>query len=407
MVRRFYLLVLCCGISLVSGCQVAHQAADLFAPKDTSNYLQPKDIVALSSLQFTQYPPASKHSGEVLLLQPTSSSSSGLISVGQDGRALGWDLASGRGYEIKNLQTQPKAVALGEQQALIAWADDKGISISCLQGCTTKKTLNTLKARPSALAFHDLDRSLLIGGLDGRIYRWRFMDDQDASSTEQRERMLERYIGHQTMVSGVVGHSVGRAFFSSDWDGRLIGWLSYTADDHGGDYDKNIFRGRSYTDIPAALVANRPADRGISSLAISKDGERVAVGTEDGFVEVWKVKGFSLAARKNLHSGRVTSVALSEDGERVASIGKDSKARAQAIAINPMRHAESVGLPELLEEISEHYIPMAQRVAFVSRSKLSVATKEGEVLELRLAEPTPKLAQPTPQAIPRVIDGDY
>jgi WD40 repeat protein len=107
--------------------------------------------------------------------------------------------------------------------------------------------------------------------------------------------------------------------------------LAYTADDFGGAYDKNVFRGRFYTDIPAAMVAARSRDRGISSLAISHDGEHIAVGTEDGVVEVWRVKGFMLDARKSLHQGRVTSVALSPDGARVASVGKDSKVRVNSL----------------------------------------------------------------------------
>ena len=404
--------LLCIPALLVSaasglGCQIAYQAADVFNSRQDPNYLQQKEILPLSSLRITDQPAATQHQGEVLTLQAISSTPPTLLSVGQDGRVIGWDLTSARGYEVKDLKAQPKVVALGEQQALIAWADDNGISITCLQGCTTKKTLTALKARPLALAFHDLDTTLLIGSLDGRIYRWRFMDDQDASSTEERERMIERYIGHQTMISGVVGHSVGRAFFSSDWDGRLVGWASYTADDQRGEYDKNLFRGRFYTDIPAAVIAQRPADRGISALAISKDGERIAIGTEDGFVEVWKVKGFLLNSRKNLHTGRITSIALSDDGDRVASVGKDSKVRAQLITANPMYSAEPNALPALLEDISEHYIPLAHRAAFVSDSKLSVGTKGGEVLEVLLAEPTPKAAKPTPKSTPKVRDGDY
>ena len=233
------------------------------------------------------------------------------------------------------------------------------------------------------------------------------MDEQEASSMEEREKMIERYIGHQTMVTGVVAHSVGRAFFSSDWDGRLIGWLSYTADDYGGAYDKNVFRGRFYTDIPAAMVATRPGDRGISSLAISNDGEYVAVGTEDGFVEVWRVKGFMLAARKNLHQGRVTSVALSPDGMRVASVGKDSKVAVNHLTTDPMFTIAPSALANLLEEISEHHVPLAHRVAFVSSDRLAVGTKGGEVAEVKLSEPAPKSATPTPKATTRVQDQDY
>ncbi len=392
---------------VVSGCHVVEQAADIFTPSKTPNHLSEQEITPLSDLKITSFRETNRHTGEIILLQTLSAAPPTLLSVGQDGRVLGWDLQAGRGYEVKTLQTQPKVVALGENRALMAWADDNGITIGCLQGCSTTITLSKLKVRASNLAFHDLDTSLLIGGLDGRVYRWRFIDDQHAPTTEARERMIERYIGHHTMVSGVVGHSVGRAFFSSDWDGRLIGWLTYTSDDHGGEYDKNIFKGRFYTDLPAAIVAERPADRGITSLAISKDGERVGLGTEDGHVEIWRVKGFSLVARKNLHSGRVINVALSDDGTRIASVGKDSKVRVNYTVPDPTFGISPTALASTLEEVSEHQIPQAHRVAFVTTARLSVGTKAGDVIEVKLEEPAPLPPAPTPKATPKVRDGDY
>jgi len=390
-----------------SGCQIAQQAGDIFTPASDTNYLLPLDIPPISALKLAGFKEAGNHQGEVLFLRALSTEPPVLISVGQDGRVLGWDLRAGQGHEIMSLGAQPKVVAVGENKELIAWADETGVSITCLQGCSNKKTLPKLKVRPSGLVFHDLDTSLLIGGLDGRVYRWRFMDDQTASSTEARETMLERYMGHHTMVSGVVGHSVGRAFFSSDWDGKLIGWSTYTADDYGGEYDKNVFKGRFYTDIPAAVVAERPADRGISSLAISKDGERIGVGTEDGHVEVWQVKGFSLIARKNLHTGRVTDVALSDDGMRIASVGKDTKVRVHYTVPDPSHTISPTALPAVFEEISEHTIPQSHRVAFISPTILSVGTKGGNIVEVKLEEPAPRPATPTPKATAKVRDGDY
>ena len=401
------LLPLLVTLTVLAGCQIAQQAVDVFTPSNIPNYLPEQEIIPLSDLKISSFEGANGHTGEVLLLQALSTTPPTLLSVGKDGRVLGWDLEAGRGYEIKALQTQPRVTAIGEHQALIAWADDNGISITCLKGCSKKITLSNIKVRPATLAFHDLDTSLLIGGLDGRVYRWRFIDDQNASTTEERERMIERYIGHHTMVSGVVGHSVGRAFFSSDWDGRLIAWLTYTSDDYQGQYDKNLFKGRFYTDIPAAIVAERPADRGISSLSISKDGERVGLGTEDGHVEIWRVKGFSLLARKNLHTGRVISVALSDDGTRIASVGKDSKVRVSYTVEDPAYAISPTALPGVLEGVSEHQVPQAHRVAFVSTARLSVGTKGGDVIEVKLEEPAPLPPRPTPKATPKVRDGDY
>lgn len=407
MVRNAFQTLLLTVLCASAGCHIADQAAGVFTSKNDPNYLSSQSIPALSSLSPDTFPTTKGHVGEVLTLAPLPSTSPGVLSVGQDGRVLAWNLTSGQGHEVKHLHATPKVVALGETKALIAWGDDQGITITCVTGCPQKRTFSRLKVRPTSLAFHDLDTSLLIGGTDGRIYRWRFMEEQDAPTTEELEKVVERYIGHQTVVSGVVGHSVGRAFFSSDWDGGLIGWLSYSSDDQEGTFDRNLFKGRFYTDIPAAMVARRPQDRGISSLTISRDGEFVGVGTEDGFVEVWRVKGFMLSARKQIHQGRVTAVTLSRDGKRIASVGKDSKVHVHTLQADPSFTIAPTALPSLLQELSNHHIPNAQGAAFITPTLLAVTTKDGTLAEVQL-EAQPEIeVTPPPRPTRTVQDTDY
>lgn len=391
----------------LSGCHIADQAIDAFKPRDTSNILIVDTIPQTAALSLLNLPPAYKHDGEVLSVQRLPTSTLTVASVGVDGRVIGWDLGSGKGFEVKKLSDTPRLSIVGERRALIAWASDKGIFVSCLWGCSTVIELSRLKARPTSLAFHDEDTSLLIGAADGRVYRWRFLDQQNVSSMEEHEKMVERYIGHHTMVSGIVAHSTGRAFISSDWDGVLLGWLVYTADDHVGEYDKNIFRGRFYTDIANKLRAPRPTDRGISSLALSEDGQRLALGTEDGAVEIWTVRGFVPAARKELHQGRVISVALTNDGTRVASIGKDSKAKVSQLVADPSSALSTAALPYSLTDVSEHQIPLAKGAVFASDDRLAISTKTGELVEVILpTSQAPSPARPTPRPFVSK-DNDY
>jgi len=407
MVRNAFQTLLLTVLCASAGCHIADQAAGVFTSKNDPNYLSSQNIPALSAVSPDNFSTTKGHTGEVLTLVPLPSTSPGVLSVGQDGRILAWNLTSGQGHEVKHLHATPKVVAFGETKALIAWGDDQGITITCVIGCPQKRTFSRLKVRPTSLAFHDLDTSLLIGGTDGRIYRWRFMEEQDAPTTEELEKVVERYIGHQTVVSGVVGHSVGRAFFSSDWDGGLIGWLSYSSDDHDGDFDRNLFKGRFYTDIPAAMVARRPRDRGISSLTISRDGEFVGVGTEDGHVEVWRVKGFMLSARKQIHQGRVTAVTLSRDGQRIASVGKDSKVHVHSLQADPSFTIAPTALPNLLQELSNHHIPNAQGAAFVTPTLLAVTTKDGNLAEVQLEAQPEIQVTPPPRPTRKVQDTDY
>jgi len=408
MAQHKFNLTFCCLIVALAGCHIADQAAEVLAPSTPANHLTAQQIQPITAIAPSTFPTTKGHTGAVMILRPLPSDPPAVISVGQDGGVIGWDLTTGQGHEVTQLNATPKVVALGDTKSLIAWADGRGVTVSCLVGCTYRKTFSRLKVRPTALAFHDLDTSLLIGGTDGRVYRWRFMAEQAAPSTEELEKMVERYIGHQTVVSGIVGHSVGRAFFSSDWDGRLIGWLSYSADDHQGAYDKNPFKGRFYTDIPAAVVAARPGDRGISALTISQDGEQIGVGTEDGYIEVWRVKGFMLSARKQVHRGRVTAVALSSNGDRIASVGKDSQVHVHTLEADPTFTIAPNALPHILQELSDHHIPLANTATFVTSRRLAVSTTNGTLAEVKLEAPvTPIQAPPPATPALKVRDTDY
>ena len=159
----------------------------------------------------------------------------------------------------------------------------------------------------STVVEYEADRLLAWAHFGG--HRWRYELDRQATSLKEKDKSLERYIAHQTLISRVLPHPSGRAFFSADWDGTLLGWLPYSADDQAGEYDRNLFGGRFFGGVGTFLNAARAPDRGIASAAISGNGERIALGAEDGNVEVWEVRGFAIAARAPSHSGRVVSVA--------------------------------------------------------------------------------------------------
>ncbi|CAE7171451.1 unnamed protein product, partial [Rhizoctonia solani] len=58
----------------------------------------------------------------------------------------------------------------------------------------------------------------------------------------------------------------------------------------------------------------------VYTLALSKDGKRIASGSADGHISVWDAnKGIRLVGPLNKHKGYVASVAFSPDGSRMAS----------------------------------------------------------------------------------------
>jgi WD40 repeat protein len=401
-------LALSIVISPLSGCQIGQQLIEIVLPPEDTNILEPNNIQPISTLSLTNQPAASRHSKGIILVRPLPTRRSVVISVGQEGTVLAWDLDQGKGFEVRKLPGEARVATLGESKGLIAWSSDKGVFVGCLFGCAQQKELPNFKVRPAALSFHDNDKSLLIGGTDGKIYRWRFFAEQEDSAMEDRDKNIERYMGHQTALTGIVGHTGGRVFFSSDWDGKLVGWLAYTADDYGGDFDKNVLRGRFYTDKSSNMIATRPLDRGISALALSSNGEQIALGTEDGYVEMWTVKGFFLAARQKIHEGRVISVAITDDGSRVASIGKDTKVKVSEPTPDPAFGVSPTALSKTLQEVSENTIPTARQVAFINAEKIVVGTSDGELAEIRIESLTPS-APPTTQhpQVAAPADSDY
>jgi WD40 repeat protein len=403
---RCLILSLLACVAPASGCQIAQQAVDLVASSNPGNHLESKEINPLSAITSAPGKTVQTHQGEVLALRSVSGGEPRLLSLGQDRKIVLWDLPSGQGRLIREISQDPRVATFGESKSLIAWADDTGIYIECLQGCSGSLALKRLKSRPAALAFHDGDTSLLIGGLDGRVYRWRFMKEQEVSSTEDREKMIERYIAHHSVVSSIIPHPAGRAFFSADWEGSMVAWLAYSSDAFEGAFDKNVFKGRFYTDIPNALASARTPDRGICALAISKNGERIAVGTEDGHVETWEVRGFTMSSRKQIHKGRVMALDISADGNRVVSVGKDTKVKVSELSSDPSYPLNPTALPKLLNDVSENPIPSAALAVFVSPSQVIATTKEGALAEIRV-QGTP-IPEPTKLPAPsKPTDLDY
>jgi len=402
--------VLPCLLVLLGGCQVAQQAVDAVSSLGSSKELESIDISPWRAFSSIASTPVSRHEGEILDVAEVSQAPSQIASIGTDGAVIGWDLGSGQAYLLKKLEAKPQVATIGHELPLVAYAADGKVFVTCAAQCQGSWTLDRLKPRVVDMAFHEHDSALLVAGADGRIYRWRFELDRQASTPKERDKALERYIAHQTLLSNVAGHPSGRAFFSTDWDGSLLGWLPYTADEHGGDYDRNLFGGRFFGAVGTFLRAPRPQDRGIASLAISRDGNRLAAGSEDGFVEVWEVRGFSRAARKSLHDGRVSSIALSADGRRVASIGRDAQLEVSELVTDPANLIAPSALPYLLEPVLAQGLSSgAANLMFLSGGNVIFSTKDGRIGEVDIAQAKVQPeASPTPRPrAPGIVDTDY
>jgi WD40 repeat protein len=343
---------------------------------------------------------ATGHTGEVLATteihqnEPPS-----VISAGSDGRIILWDINSGAATSVSNLELTSQPIALGRRHAVIAWAKGQTVYVTSLRigeqpqspTAITSKTweLKKLITRVNTLAFHEDDSSLLIGGADGRIYRWHFNVELESPSFEDLDRTLERYIAHQTSISAIAPLHTGRAFFSADWDGRLYAWLAYTADDQQGSYDRNLFGGRFFGGLGSYMHTGRLPDRGITALTLSDNGSRLAVGTDDGYLEVWDVRGMEPTARSLNHNGRVVSVALSSDGSRVASLGKDGKLTVGDLVPDKLFGIRPTALRSIVEQVTNEELVSAKRIAILSNGDLLITTTDGRLGTMKLTAKSP------------------
>ena len=350
------------------------------------------------------------HLGEVLTVREVAREPLQVLSVGTDGNLITWDIQSGAGTIFKTLDSPCQLATLGQNRALVAYTSGFSVRVACVTGCSGQWELSKLKTRTTSIAFHEDDSALLIGGADGRVYRWRFRFTETAEALKEREKSLERYIAHQTIITQVMPLHTGRAFFSADWDGMLYGWLAYTADDQQGSFDKNLFGGRFFGDVGTYLRANRAPDRGITALAVSRDGTRLGVGTEDGAIEMWEVRGFLLSARAPIHSGRVASIALNDDGTRIASVGRDGKIQVVQVVSDPMFGIRIDALPTRLSQLISEEMRGANKIYFLSSGNAIVTTLNGKLGEIPVASipspiETPPPLLPKPQ--PKLQDSDY
>jgi WD40 repeat protein len=82
-----------------------------------------------------------------------------------------------------------------------------------------------------------------------------------------------------------------------------------------------LFRGLQTAPEIVAYLDRSPA----SAVALSPDGRVLAIGREDGTIELWDVASHSRRDAVRIHTERVTTLAFSPDGGRLASGGADSR----------------------------------------------------------------------------------
>lgn len=348
------------------------------SPAIVQNAVRGAQLPALSSLRAVKVQPS-----DILGIFLVGSGVGEAISVNQDGHVYRWDLKNQRSFDLFKLYDVPvDATAVSVSKNLLAAAHENELKIFSLIDGSEIARLNKLKSRVSSLAFQPSGQSLVIGSADGEVYRWRFEEERTVKTAREAEKLFERYFGHSSVISAVAYHPIGRIFFSGDWSGALNAWLPYDADAFGGQYLENAFGSNMFSDRATRARASRSANASIERMVVSPDGEALIVAGQDGSLEWWQVRGFTLAAKIDAHKGLIYDIAFAPSGRTAATLGRDGKVRIWTLTTTVSK--EEAKTTFTLDKTKELEAPGNRKLIFLDESALVLGDQTGRISLLKL-----------------------
>jgi WD40 repeat protein len=94
-------------------------------------------------------------------------------------------------------------------------------------------------------------------------------------------------------------------------------------------------------------VAGQKEKKPFTSIAVSKDGQRVVAGQSNGMIHVWEPSG-KLLKSWSAHGQEVTGVAFSADGQKIATASEDGLARVWTLAGNKTAELKSPNVKKVM-----------------------------------------------------------
>ena len=243
------------------------------------------------------------------------------ITVGEKGDIWLWSSNLQNKTHIENLGTCVDKVDLDHNTLSIFWSCGAKLFTKELLNDKSTQYLDRIKTRASAFSVYDNATQFLVGGADGKLYRW----DNPLKINITDFSKFERYTGHSTVVSAVAFHPAGRVFFSGDWQGRFKAWLSYKEDEFGGEYDENLFGGRFFEDGTTVKDSGRSGGS-IEKIILSPDGNHVVLGLQDSSIEVWKLRSFKKVLDFKASDLRLLDVEFISN-DMFVTLSKDNKVK--------------------------------------------------------------------------------
>jgi WD40 repeat protein len=266
-----------------------------------------------------------------------------------------------------SLGTSPQAVAFDETRQLLAFSAGRIVYLADPGDPKPKKFLE-LRTRVTSMAFEPGGASLLMGGVDGGVYRHNILSRSQSEGTA-----LERYSGHASVVSAVEFHPSRQVFFSGDWQGVLNGWKIF--DRRFERASENTFGTQFFSNKADRAQPGREDDNAVERLLVTKDGSLLFVALQSGTIELWRVRGVKQLSKIEAHEGPVYDLDYSDRLHRLASAGRDGHVKLWSIDLdqeNPLKSESQLAV----EGVS--------RLKFGDESSLILGGKDGSLKRVPL-----------------------
>jgi WD40 repeat protein len=245
------------------------------------------------------------HTGEIVTSVAMSSDGQTIVTGGWDKKVRLWD-KEGKpiGEPFVGHTEDVKSVAISSDGQTIASAGLDGILLWNRRGGEPKR-LSAQGVFSSVDMTSDGQTLAVAGAVDGFLI--------SRNGTSLNHRTFGGVPGNKPTVSiSGDGQTVLRFELGlvrlSDVKGEDI-WKTETQSEKAEDQDRN---------------------KGASSAAISRDGQLIVIGYQNGYIRLWNRQGKALPQAPQegeTHEGRVTCVAVSADGQTIVSGGEEGTVR--------------------------------------------------------------------------------
>ena len=225
-------------------------------------------------------------------------------SISRDKTLRVWDLATGQGrilVQFPELRDCGRA-AISRDGRWVAYGGVEHVHL--LDAATgAERALPEWEAGSGALVFSEDGRTLVSGGMDGKVRVWDLVHGR-----------VRVFAGHKSWVSYLALSPDARSVASVAGDG--VAWL----------WNLDTGEGRI---LPAPVGEVR-------AVAFSPDGARLAIGGDNRVIRLWETPSLAMRVLSG-HEAPITGLSFSRDGRYLASASLDKTVRSWDLASGGLR----------------------------------------------------------------------